>query len=213
MAVAVLQQQVPTELMDIEPNNFANEPCSLQRIANGDKSAVEDCLEQFGGLVWTLASRWLKNSADAEDATQEIFIELWKSAERFDPSRASETTFITMIARRKLIDRTRRSSVTAEAMSLSVETIEIPDALATSNHEIADEASKAIRCMKKLSQEQQKVMRLSVQEGASQSQIAKMLSMPLGTVKSFARRALIQLRDCMKRREGDSDRAIRGAVQ
>jgi len=212
MAIAVLQQQVPTEPMDDDPQNYADESCSLQRIASGDTTAVEACLEQFGGLVWTLASRWLKNTADAEDATQEIFIELWKSAERFDPSKASETTFITMIARRKLIDRTRRSSVSPETMSLSLETVEIPDALDSSNHEIADEASKAIRCMKKLNQEQQKVVRLAVQEGASQSQIAKMLSMPLGTVKSFARRALIQLRDCMKRREGDSDRAMRGAV-
>ena len=213
MAIAVPQQQALKEVMDYETAYTDGEQSALQRIAKGDTGAVEDCLERFGPLVWTLASRWLKNSADAEDATQEIFIELWKSAGRFDPSKASETTFITMIARRKLIDRTRKSSVSPLATSLSLETVEIPYALDSSNHEVADEASKAVRCMKKLNHQQQQVMRLSVQEGVSQSQIAKRRSMPLGPVKSFARRALIQLRDCMKRREGDSDRAIRGLVQ
>ena len=71
----------------------------LNRIANGDQDAVQECLKTYGGLVWSLARRMLRNSDDAEDAVQEIFVDIWKNAGRFDPSQSSETTFIAMIAR------------------------------------------------------------------------------------------------------------------
>ena len=79
----------------------------LQRIAKGDASAVQECMETYGNLVWSLARRYSESAADAEDATQEIFLDIWKSAGRFDPERGKETTFIATIARRRLIDRVR----------------------------------------------------------------------------------------------------------
>ena len=66
----------------------------LNRIANGEESAVADCLKTYGGLVWSLARRMLRNPADAEDVVQEIFVDIWKNAERFDPAQSSETTFV-----------------------------------------------------------------------------------------------------------------------
>src|SRR5678816_3425476 len=80
----------------------------LGRVAAGVPGAVDECIARYGGLVWTLARRFSSNSADAEDATQEIFLDLWRSAARFDPIAASETTFVALIARRRLIDRRRR---------------------------------------------------------------------------------------------------------
>ena len=82
----------------------------LQRIAIGERSAVDECLDRYGSLVWSLAKRWLGNVPDAEDATQEIFVELWQQANKFDPSAAAEATFVAMIARRRLIDRMRKES-------------------------------------------------------------------------------------------------------
>ena len=79
----------------------------LERIAAGDESAVRECMDQYGGLVWTLARRFSESAADAEDASQEIFLEIWKSAARFDPARGSESVFVTTVARRRLIDRLR----------------------------------------------------------------------------------------------------------
>ena len=71
----------------------------LQRISDGDRNAIQDCLDKYGGLVWSIARKMLRNSDDAEDAVQEIFVDIWKNAGRFDESKASETTFIAMIAR------------------------------------------------------------------------------------------------------------------
>src|SRR5688572_30887642 len=90
----------------------------LNRIAAGDKTAVEECLKKYGGLVWSLARRMLRNSDDAEDAVQEIFLEVWKNAGKFDETQSSETTYIAMIARRRLIDKIRFTSrrISADAL-------------------------------------------------------------------------------------------------
>ena len=79
----------------------------LARVGAGDASAVRDALQRFGGLVWALARRMSANTSDAEDAVQEIFVDVWKSAKKFDPAAGSEATFVAMIARRRLIDRMR----------------------------------------------------------------------------------------------------------
>src|SRR5215212_9595046 len=80
----------------------------LQRIAGGDQTAVQDCLNQYGNLVWYLVKKFNGNAEDAEDAAQEIFIDIWRNAARFDAAKAPEAAFITMIARRRLIDRLRK---------------------------------------------------------------------------------------------------------
>ena len=171
----------------------------LSRIAAGEASAVDECLAQYGGLVWSLVRRWFKNSADAEDLTQEIFVDIWQSAKRFDPGVASEAVFITMIARRRMIDRLRRTNAKLNAMSVDASALEVVVLPSQDRIELADEAAKAARCLERLSKEQQQVLTMSVHQGASHSLISQALGMPLGTVKSFARRGLIQLRDCMQK--------------
>lgn len=171
----------------------------LQRIAAGDSSAVDECLKQYGGLVWTLAKRYCRVSSDAEDATQEIFVELWRNADRFDPGKAGEATFVSMIARRRLIDRNRRTKSSPDVVSISESPVELPEESAVDSVEISDEAAKAAQCMKKLSQNQRQILTLSIDRGQAQSAIAAALDMPLGTVKSYARRGLLQLRECMNR--------------
>ena len=85
-------------------------PSVLQRIASGDPAAVGECIDQYGPLVWSLARRLSRTASDAEDATQEIFLDIWRSAGRFDASQGSDKVFIAMIARRRLIDRLRKKS-------------------------------------------------------------------------------------------------------
>ena len=97
-------------------------PSVLQRIASGDSDAVRECIEQYGALVWSLARRLSRTASDAEDATQEIFLDIWRSASRFDATQGSDKVFIAMIARRRLIDRLRKT--TAEPPMDPVETLE-----------------------------------------------------------------------------------------
>ncbi len=85
-------------------------PSMLQRIASGDAAAVRECIDQYGPLVWSIARRLSRTPSDAEDATQEIFLDIWRSAGRFDASQGSDKVFLAMIARRRLIDRLRKTS-------------------------------------------------------------------------------------------------------
>ncbi len=166
----------------------------LRRIAEGDRAAVRECIARYGGLVWSMARRLSCNSADAEDAVQEVFIDLWKHAGRFDPSIASEPTFVVMLARRTIIDRMRKRARQGESVPL-------PDDLTARSgdgpiEELArrDEIGRAARALRQLGEKQRQVLTLSIYHGLTYDQIAKFTGLPLGTVKTHARRGLIQLR-------------------
>jgi RNA polymerase sigma-70 factor (ECF subfamily) len=164
-------------------------PSLLARVAAGDATAVRECIARYGGLVWSIARRF--ELADAEDAVQEIFVDLWKSAARFDPQIASEQVFVAMIARRRLIDRkrTRGRRPTTDPMA------ELPQIIdAASQPDTCAEASQAARALEQLRPEQRQVLLLSTCHGLSHGEIAAQTGMPLGTVKAHARRGLISIR-------------------
>ncbi len=166
----------------------------LNRIAAGQNSAVQECLDTYGGLVWSLARRMLPNAEEAEDAVQEIFIDIWKNAERFDETKASETTFVAMIARRRLIDWMRRGNRQPNTNSLEEIAIEMFESK-DRDMQIFIEAKEAARAMKNLRPEQKQILHLWIIQGMSHQEIAERLSMPLGTVKTHARRGLMQVRE------------------
>ncbi|MBK7391706.1 MAG: sigma-70 family RNA polymerase sigma factor [Chloracidobacterium sp.] len=168
----------------------------LQRISDGDRNAIQDCLDKYGGLVWSIARKMLRNSDDAEDAVQEIFVDIWKNAGRFDESKASETTFIAMIARRRLIDRIRHSNRRISADSLDDVLLE-PFTRADKAIQVSVEAGQAAEAMRSLRPEQQQVLRLSIVQGMSHQEISDATGMPLGTVKTHARRGLLHVRQNM----------------
>ena len=166
----------------------------LSRIAEGDAGAVRACLDRFGGLVWSLALRFCRNRADAEDAVQDIFLELWRSAHRYDPARAAETTFVTILARRRLIDRKRREARQPETTPLPEELLSLqPDPSA--GPESRDELDRVVRALSELSSEQQQAITLAIYQGLTHEEIASRLNLPLGTVKSHMRRGMLQLRE------------------
>ena len=169
----------------------------LTRIAAGDQSAVPACVARYGPLVWTLAHRRLRNTADAEDAVQEVFIDLWRSADRFDPRVAEEITFVAMIARRRLIDRVRKDARQPSAAPLdghdgppAVD----PGGPVGDRLELGEEARLAAEQLERLPTDAQRVLRLSIFDGLSHGEIAARTSLPLGTVKSHIRRGLDTLR-------------------
>ena len=164
----------------------------LQRIAAGDARAVQECIETYSGLVWSLARRFTRSAADAEDAVQEIFLDLWKSADRFEPERASEKTFVAMVARRRLIDLLRRAERRPQLAPIP-EDFDFPG----DQHERLEqsvEASLAARTLSALKPEQRRVLLLSVYHGMSHGEIVESTGLPLGTVKSHIRRGLAEIR-------------------
>jgi RNA polymerase sigma factor (sigma-70 family) len=169
---------------------------TLQRVAAGEASAIEECMREYNGLVWSLARRLLKNLTDAEDAVQDVFIELWQNAGRFDPSVASEATFIATIARRRLIDRHRTLSRQVDQISLPDESA-MPGQEVLDHVELDDEAARARHGLAQLRSEERKILELSIYEGLSQSQIAAKVDLPLGTVKTHSRRGLKRLRQML----------------
>lgn len=166
----------------------------LQRIAAGDKTAVQDCLKTYGGLVWSLARKLSINQDDAEDAVQEIFLDVWKHAERFDSGQASEATFIAMIARRRLIDRIRYTNRRIATDSIEDMVVEPADRF-NENLQTTVEAKEAVKALNTLRPEQQQVLKLSIIQGMSHQEISDATGMPLGTVKTHARRGLSLVRE------------------
>lgn len=171
-------------------------PTLLQRVASGEAPAVRQCLDAYGPLVWSLARRLCPRGADAEDVVQEIFITLWKSAAQYDPTVASESTWVTTVARRKLIDLRRkhaRRGATSELLDELPSSAPSQDELA----ERADEAAHAARALAELRPDQQRVLQLAVVHGLTYEEIATKLTMPLGTVKTHARRGLMRVRELL----------------
>ena len=168
----------------------------LKRIADGDQNAVQDCLKAYGGLVWSLARRMLRNTDEAEDAVQEIFVDIWKNAGRFDPAQASETTFVAMIARRRLIDKIRFSKRRIAADSLE-DILAEPSGSSDKEMQTLVEGREAMNALAELRPEQRQVLQLSIVHGLSHQEIAEATGMPLGTVKTHARRGLLQAREIL----------------
>lgn len=146
--------------------------------------------------MWTLARRLSPTPTDAEDAVQEIFLQLWQQADRYDPACGSEATFVAMIARRRLIDRLRRRQSRPVEVALEKLPSEITST-ATDWAEVSDEVALVRLQMEKLKPDEQQVLSLALEHDLPQTVIAERLRMPLGTVKSHARRGLIRLRELM----------------
>ncbi|MFK7959038.1 MAG: RNA polymerase sigma factor [Phycisphaerales bacterium] len=184
-------------------------PTLLEQVAAGVTGSVEALVQRYGGLVWSLATRSFSDRAEAEDAVQEIFVNLWQHAGRFDPDVAGEATFIAMIARRRLVDRRRRLGRRPTPARLTDEgAMELSGgaAQAGERHMMDDESRRVHGAFERLRPEQQHVLDLSIGRDRTYEQIAESLGMPLGTVKTHARRGLIRLREILG--EGEEARPM-----
>jgi RNA polymerase sigma factor (sigma-70 family) len=168
----------------------------LPRVGAGDPRAVQECLDRYGGLVWSLARRHSPTAADAEDAVQEVFLSLWKNASKFDPEKASEAGFITMVARRRLIDLFRGRQRRPQTQQLDAELEFVADARPL-DAESRTEAGLAVKALGRLDPRERQVVLLSTYHGYSHSEIAELTAMPLGTVKTYIRRGLMRVREAL----------------
>ena len=181
----------------METTEAENRKNLLAEVATGDSKAFEELTKKYGNLIWSIARRYLSNQAEAEDAVQEIFLALWQSASRVDANKGSEITFIATIARRRLIDGLRKNNKHKILQS-------IDDAISNdvfqqkSNLEKNAELSLAIGILETLEKKDQELLSLSIYQGYSHVEIAKLLNLPLGTVKTKIRRNLMKIREKIK---------------
>lgn len=168
----------------------------LERIAAGEKAAVEECIRTYNGLVWKIARKHSGNLEDAEDTVQEIFTSIWMNAHRFDASKSPETAFICLLAKRKSIDLFRKH----RSRSSETELTEIENASKAKSSDYGNvilgmDLKTIKRALKNLPAAESEMIRLSVFGGNSHTEIAEQLELPLGTVKSKIRRGLNKIRN------------------
>jgi RNA polymerase sigma-70 factor (ECF subfamily) len=135
--------------------------------------------------------------SDADGAVQEIFLDLWKSAGRFDATGGSEITFVATIARRRLIDRRRQRQRRPETESLGDASESNAVSSSSIPPELGAEAALAARAMEQLRPEQRQVLISTACHGLSHEEVATSTGMPLGTVKAHARRGLMRVREAL----------------
>ena len=172
----------------------------LARIADGENGSFELLIEKYGNLVWSIGKKFLYRQSDLEDAVQEVFIAIWKSADKYDASKAKEITFVSMIARRRFIDHLRKISKHKILESIDDD---------NSGHQLYKESllneSTDLQLVKNAIQsldiDDQELLNLSVYQGYSHSEISKLLNVPLGTVKTRIRRNLIKLKEIFETNE------------
>ena len=169
----------------------------MKRVAAGEESATAELYDRFGALVYRMAIQAMPNRAEAEDAVQEVFIRLWRTAGRYDPSRAALVTWVMLITRRHLVDRLRRTRARVKAGP--IDGSEPTAAPVTGDEhpgmEQSERFAELLKRVETLPELQRTVVKRAYLGGQTLRQIADELGTPIGTVKSALSRALVRLRE------------------
>ena len=175
----------------------------LDLIAKNHPGSFEMLIEKYGNLVWSIGKKFLGNQSDLEDAVQEVMIAIWKSADKFDANKASEITFVSMIARRRFIDYLRKITKhkSEDSMDDNNNNIHLyKESLLNEETDLALVKS----AIEDLDTDDQELLNLSVYQGYSHSEISEILNIPLGTVKTRIRRNLMKLKDTFATKKNQS---------
>ena len=170
----------------------------IAHVARGDEPSFERLYDEVSGQVYALVRRVLRDPAQAEEVTQEVFLEIWRTATRFDPTRGRGMTWVMTIAHARAVDRVRTAQASADR----------DVRVGQRDYDAAyDEVSEAVeqrfervqvrRCLDGLTDLQRESLTLAYYGGYTYNQVADLLSVPLGTVKTRLRDGLIRMRDCM----------------
>jgi RNA polymerase sigma-70 factor (ECF subfamily) len=169
----------------------------LTRVARGDQAAFEAVYDTLAGPVYGLINRVVRDPAQSEEVSQEVLLEVWRTAARFDPAKGTAATWVMTIAHRRAVDRVR--SATAAA-AREVRSAEVP---ANNNDEVADtvaaslDAERVRRCLDGLTEPQRESITLAYYGGYSYRQVGERLGVALSTIKTRIRDGLIRMRDCL----------------
>ena len=168
----------------------------LERVAAGDQRAFSDLYDLLSPRVFGLIKRLLRDHAQSEEVTQEVFLEIWQTATRFDPNKGGATTWILTMAHRRAVDRVRSSQSSRDRdTKIGIRDHKVDYDNVSETIEIRIEHERVERAMTRLTELQRQAVSLAYYGGYSHSEVAEMLSVPIGTVKTRLRDGMIRLRD------------------
>ncbi len=168
----------------------------ISRVALGDRAAFRALYGATSAKLFGVCLRVLKNRTDAEDVLQETFVKIWNNAAKYQVSGYSPITWLVTIARNQSIDRLR--SRRPDVADLT-EAEEIPDRTASPEQQVimGGEAARLRTCLEKLSPGRAEAVKAAYMEGYSYQELADRLQQPINTVRTWLRRSLISLKDCL----------------
>jgi RNA polymerase sigma-70 factor, ECF subfamily len=184
--------------MDLEANRDLI-IAALARIPGGDRTALQTIYRLTAAKLFGVCLRILSERSDAEDVLQEVYLTVWRKAGDFNPGRASPMTWLIAIARNRAIDRLR-----ATRQSRHMDPIDVAADLAD-NAPLADGAMESVEanarlhgCLKTLAEHERVALRSAFFDGNTYEELAERMKVPLGTMKSWIRRAMIKLKACLE---------------
>jgi RNA polymerase sigma factor (sigma-70 family) len=173
---------------------------ALARVAGGDRNALKLLYRDTSAKLFAVCMRILHDQGEVEDVLQDVYITVWQRAVTFDPARASPITWLVAIARNRSIDRLR-SGASAVRMRTIDEASEISDnkPSALAQIENSQERQRLMDCLGELEPRHAGAIRSAFLDGVAYDELAQRMNIPLGTMKSWIRRSLLRLRECLER--------------
>jgi RNA polymerase sigma-70 factor (ECF subfamily) len=172
---------------------------AIERLASGDKAALREIYSATSAKLFGICLRILGNRDDAEDALQDVYVNLWRSAGRYDPAKASPISWLATFARNRAIDRLRSGKVQRGAVPVE-EAADLADStpLADEQLQVAQRDARIHHCLATLEENAQESIRTAFFHGATYAELAEAKGVPLGTMKSWVRRGLAKLKRCLE---------------
>jgi RNA polymerase sigma-70 factor, ECF subfamily len=170
----------------------------LGRTARGDQAAFGALYDAMTSPVFGTVLRVVRDPAQSEEVTQEVFIDVWRHAARFDPEVGSARTWIMTMAHRRAVDRVRRAeaaSAREHRAASRATTREYDDVVESVERSL--EAERVRRCLEDLTELQRESVTLAYYRGYTYPEVAQLLKAPLGTIKTRMRDGLVRMRDCL----------------
>ncbi|NMF82702.1 sigma-70 family RNA polymerase sigma factor [Nodosilinea sp. P-1105] len=192
----------PFSTPDSMPESKISDRDLINRLWAGHTEALAILYDRYASLVYTLALRMLSNPAEAEDLTQEVFVNFWQRRQ-YDPDRGSVGSYLTTYTRSRALDRLRVSSGRANILQRFQRITAASSRSATPfDHASQQEDQQQLRAaLAQIPDTERQVLEIAYFQGLSQSQISEKLGIPLGTVKSRSRQGLLRLRDLLRRHQ------------